>query len=178
MSSQHTIRTLVDAGRFALVEHRLERPGRSAATVYALAHPGSVVILPWIDSQRICLIRNYRLTVDSWVVELPAGTREPDESPIETAARELIEETGYRAGTLESLYEVLATPGTSDERMHAFVATDLQPGPPAREANEQIENLVVPFNEALDMVDRGEIVDAKTRLALLTCARRRQTAGS
>ena len=123
-----------------------------------IRHPGSVVILPCVDDQHVCLIRNYRVAVDQTLIELPAGTLEDGEEPLETAARELIEETGYRADKLHPLHSFFAAPGILDERMHVFVATGLTEGPPQREANEQIENLVVTWAEALQLVRRGEII--------------------
>ena len=85
---------------------------------------------------------------------------------------ELEEEAGSGAGGWEKLAEFYASPGLLSERMHIYLATELSPGDPRREANEEIENLVVPFEEALAMVDRGEIVDGKTIVALLTYERR------
>jgi ADP-ribose pyrophosphatase len=119
------------------------------------------------------LIRNRRLTVRQTLVEVPAGTCEPNETPLETARRELAEETGYRAAHWEPLAEFFPSPGVLSERMHLFVASQLTPGEPQREANEEIENLVLSWDEALAMVDRGEIRDGKTIVALLAFDRRR-----
>jgi len=130
-------------------------------------HPGAVTIIPMVDAGHICLIRNYRVSVDTSLVELPAGTREPDEAPDLTAHRELIEETGYEAGTLEPLRQFYLSPGILDERMHLFLATDLRHVGAQPEPGEEIENLVVPFAEALEMVHDGRIQDAKTIVGLL-----------
>ena len=132
-----------------------------------IRHPGSVVILPIVDTKHVCLIRNYRVSVDQYLIELPAGTREPNEEPLQTASRELIEETGYRAGRMTPLASFYAAPGILDERMHLFVAEDLTMGTPQREANERIENVVVSWEQAFAMVRRNEIVDAKTIAGLL-----------
>jgi ADP-ribose pyrophosphatase len=129
-------------------------------------HPGSVVILPCLDDNRICLIRNYRVSVDQTLIELPAGTLEEGEEPLQTAFRELIEETGYRADVMTPLNSFYAAPGILDERMHLFAATGLTKGDPRREANEQIENLVITWGEAFDLLRRGEIIDAKTIVGL------------
>jgi ADP-ribose pyrophosphatase len=139
-----------------------------------VVHPGSVAILPLIDDDHLCLIRSRRLTVGQTLIEVPAGTREPGEAPLETARRELEEETGYRAARWEELAQFYASPGILSERMHLFVASQLTSGPPRREANEEIENLVLSWDEAFAMLDRGEIVDGKTMIALLTYDRRRQ----
>jgi ADP-ribose pyrophosphatase len=130
-------------------------------------HPGAVVILPLLDDVRICFVRNYRVAVGQTLIELPAGTLEPDEDPAQTALRELAEETGYRAGRLEHLLTFCMSPGILDEQMHFYLATALQPGPMALEAGEDIEPLLCTWAEALAMVRRGEIHDAKTLVGLL-----------
>lgn len=130
-------------------------------------HPGAVTILPLVDAEHICLIRNYRVTVQRALIELPAGTLEPNEDPAATAERELIEETGYRAGRIEKLHEFLLSPGILDERMHLYVASELTAGAAAREPGEEIENLVVNWTTALEWVRRGQIEDAKTIVGLL-----------
>jgi ADP-ribose pyrophosphatase len=168
------IETLLDVGRFRVVKHSVTLPDGSPASVSYVVHPGSVAILPLVDADHLCLIRNRRLTVGQTIVEVPAGTREPNEPPLETARRELEEETGYRAANWEELTQFYASPGILSERMHIYVARDLTPGPPCREANEEIENLVLSWDEALAMVDRGEIVDGKTIVALLAFERRRK----
>jgi ADP-ribose pyrophosphatase len=112
------------------------------------------------------------LTVGETLIEVPAGTRELDETPIETARRELSEETGYTAARFDELASFYPSPGISNERMWVFVARELTAGSPAREANEEIDNLVVSWDEALAMIDRGEIRDAKTIVAILQWQRR------
>ncbi|HEX3599004.1 MAG TPA: NUDIX hydrolase [Lacipirellulaceae bacterium] len=166
-------RTLLENRRFAVVEKTITRPGGQPASVQFVRHFGSVAILPVFDDGRVCLIHNRRLTVNETLIEVPAGTREPDEPPLETARRELIEETGYRCGKLEELLSYFPSPGVLSERMWIFVATELTPGDPAREANEEIENLVVTWTDALSMIDRGEIRDGKTIIALLAYERLR-----
>lgn len=130
-------------------------------------HPGAVTILPLLDDGRVCLIRNYRVSVDKTLIELPAGTLEPGEDPRVTAERELIEETGYRCAKIELLHAFYLSPGILDERMHLYIATGLTLGETAREEGELIENLLLPFEEALALIDRGEIQDAKTMAGLL-----------
>lgn len=130
-------------------------------------HPGSVVIVPVLDDGRICLIRNYRVAVDEELIELPAGTLEPPEVALETATRELIEETGYRCRMMVPLCDFYLSPGILDEHMYAFVATGLQSGAPEREAGEQIENYLVSLDELYQLMADGAIKDAKTSSALL-----------
>lgn len=166
--------TLFAGKRFSVVEERLTRPDGKLAICQFVRHPGSVGILPIVDGDQICLIQNRRLTVGQTLVEIPAGTREPDEAPIETARRELAEETGYRAARLEELVTYYPSPGVIDERIHLFVATGLTAGEHAREANEEIENLLVTWTQALTMIESGEICDGKTLVALLAYERLRR----
>jgi ADP-ribose pyrophosphatase len=167
------LRTLLETRRFSVVEKQVTRLDGEGASVSFVKHLGSVAILPLVDEKHVCLIRSRRLTVNKTLIEVPAGTREANEPPEETARRELIEETGYRPGRLEELLAYYPSPGVLSERMWVYMAHDLTPGEPAREANEEIENLVVSWKEALAMVDRGEIEDGKTLIALLTYERRR-----
>ena len=130
-------------------------------------HPGAVVILPLLDDGRVCFVRNYRVAVAETLIELPAGTLEPGEDPAATALRELAEETGYRAGRMEHLISFCTSPGILDEQMHFYLAEALRPGPMALEAGEDIQPLLCTWEEALQMVRRGEIHDAKTLVGLL-----------
>jgi ADP-ribose pyrophosphatase len=130
-------------------------------------HPGAVVILPLLDDGRVCFERNYRVAVDQTLIELPAGTLEPNEDPAETARRELIEETGYRAGRIEHLLTFCMSPGILDEQMYLYLARDLTPGPTALEAGEDIQSLLCTWEEAMAMARRGDIRDAKTLVGLL-----------
>lgn len=163
---------ILQARRFRVVKLR-QQIGERIAEREVVRHPGAVTILPMLDNDHVCLIRNYRVAVDEQLIELPAGTLEPPEDPEVTAERELIEETGYRAQQLHKLHEFYLSPGILDEKMHLYLATGLEPGDPAREHGELIENLVVPWAEALAMVMDGRIHDAKTLIALLFYARLR-----
>jgi ADP-ribose pyrophosphatase len=160
-------RVLFHGERFDVIE--VDQPGTDGRTHRreVMQHPGAVVILPFVDEHQICLIRNLRVAVDATLIELPAGTREPDEPPAETARRELQEETGYLAGRMDEICQFYPSPGVMNEKMFLFAAHELVLGEHAREVGEQIENLVVPFEEALQMVRRGEIKDGKTMIGLL-----------
>lgn len=132
-----------------------------------ILHPGAVVILPVIDRDHICLLRNYRFVIEETLWEVPAGTLEPGEA-IETAAeRELLEETGYRAAKWRSLGFLYASPGVLDEKLHLFIAEDLTPGPARPEADEQLEPMTVKWIDALKMALDGTIKDAKTITSIL-----------
>ena len=170
MSEEEKI--LLETSRFNVVERLVDTgPDSPAVAKQVILHPGAVTIVPLLENNRVCLIKNYRVAVNQTLIELPAGTIDPNEPPATTAVRELQEETGYLANQWQELPAFYMSPGILNERMYAYVATDLQPGPPAREAGEQIENLIVDWSEAIDMIDRGEIQDAKTIVALLMCDR-------
>ena len=135
-------------------------------------HPGAVAILPLLDGDRLCLLRNWRPNVGETLWEIPAGTLEPGE-PIEAAAaRELAEETGYTAGQLEKVAEFFPSPGVLTEKTHLFVARNLTPGAMHPEAGEQLEPQIVPWTQALAWTMDGTIRDAKTLVALLWWERR------
>lgn len=130
-------------------------------------HPGSVVILPWVDAEHICLVRNQRLSVGETLLELPAGTLEPGENPLAAAQRELAEETGFTARSWQRLHRFYPSPGITSEVMHLFVARDLEPGPSRLQADEDLTAFVVPWTQAIAWLKDGTIADAKTMLALL-----------
>ena len=129
-------------------------------------HPGAVVLLPLLDRDTVVLIENTRPTVGETLLELPAGTRESGESPEATAARELVEETGYQAGDLVLLHEFYSAPGICDERMHLYLARELQAGEHQREATEQIENRLATRDQVAAWMTAGRIRDAKTLVGL------------
>jgi ADP-ribose pyrophosphatase len=153
--------------RFQVVRHRQQGSDGRQHTKETVQHPGAVAILPMVDEDHVCLIRNYRVAVGRTLIELPAGTLEPGEPPAITAGRELIEETGYHAAHVEKLLEFTMSPGILNERMYLYLATDLTPGNTALEAGEEIETLVTRWEEALRMAFDGTIEDAKTLVGLM-----------
>jgi ADP-ribose pyrophosphatase len=130
-------------------------------------HRGSVAILAFPEPGKVLLERNWREAVGREMIEIPAGTLEPGEEPAACAARELAEETGYRAGRLEPMLRLHPSPGIMTEEMTVYLASDLVAGPPSPEAGEEIACVLTPVDEALAMVADGRITDAKTVAALL-----------
>lgn len=167
---------LFSGKRFRVVRTVQQMPDRSTHVREIVRHPGAVAILPLLDDGRICLIENYRVAAGGHLWELPAGTLEAGEEPLDAARRELAEETGYRAGKLELLAAFYTSPGVLDERMHLFLATELAQGEPALEAGEQIANRLTPWPEAIAMAAEGRIQDAKTLVGLLFYAAFRRPA--
>lgn len=127
---------------------------------------GSVVVLPVLDDGRIVMIRNYRFVLAEHLWELTAGNLEKGEDPLAAAGRELTEETGYTAGKMEYLGKFVAAPGTSDEWLYAYLATQLEPGAQQLEPYEEIEVSTLTEDEVREGIVSGKIHDAKTIAAL------------
>jgi len=157
----------------ALDVDEVEEPGGVRATREVVRQRGSVAALAVHDDGRVVLIRQYRYAVDAMVWEIPAGRLDPGETPAEGAGRELEEEVGLHADTVAPLLEFFTTPGFCDERMYLFRATQLREVPARPEADERIEVRTLPLEEALAMVESGEVKEGKTLVALLLEARRR-----
>ncbi len=157
---------LLSARRFR-VERRTfdDREGRPF-TWEVVVHPGAVLVLPVLDDGRIVMIRQVRRAVEEELWELPAGTREPGEPPELTAGRELIEETGYRASTIEPLISFYTSPGVMTELMHCYVATGLTHVGQQLEPAERIETEVLTRSDVHKMLVSGRIRDGKTIAAL------------
>jgi ADP-ribose pyrophosphatase len=153
--------------RFRVVRHTQRLGDGTTVTRETVQHPGAVTILPILPDGRVCLIRNYRVAVNETLIELPAGTLDAGEDPAACAARELAEETGFRAGQVEKLAEFFMSPGILNERMHLFLATRLVAGDAELESGEQIEPLLATWDEAMKWVRDGQIRDAKTLVGLL-----------
>jgi ADP-ribose pyrophosphatase len=132
-----------------------------------VVHPGAVVILPLIDDSNLILIRNRRYVFSQTLVELPAGTLEKNENPMNCAGRELLEETGYLAGRLKPIGNFFSSPGILSEKMYAYAAYDLQKRKSALEEGEEIEVFQASMDEALGMIHDGTIADAKSIAAIL-----------
>jgi ADP-ribose pyrophosphatase len=155
-------------GRRVRVEERAlaRRDGRTELR-QMVVHPGTVVLLPVLDDGRLVLIKNKRFAVERTLLELCAGTLESGEQPAHCAARELEEETGYRAAQVEPLLSFFASPGTSNERVHVFLARGLTETAQQLDPAEQIEVARLSLSEALERIREGEIEDAKTIASIL-----------
>lgn len=133
-------------------------------------HNGAATILPILETDggpRIVMVRNERVTIDAFLLELPAGGLDEGEDPAAAAGRELIEETGYKAASLAPLYTFYTTPGLTDELMHVFVARDLTHVGQNLEPYESLTVELLPPDQAMAMIERGEMADGKTALTLL-----------
>lgn len=137
-----------------------------------IRHPGAAAIVPLLNPDTVLLLRQYRHALGNTILEIPAGTVDPEETAEICAKRELIEETGFSGGHWDRLGEITPVPGYSDERIHLFMAASLKPDRQNLDHDELIEVVRVPFDQALHMVFQGEIQDAKSITGLLLAAKR------
>jgi ADP-ribose pyrophosphatase len=158
---------IYDGKKVRLELHHLANDAGDRVKKEVIVHPGAVVILPFLDAENILLIRNRRYTVGEILIELPAGTMEKGESPMNAAGRELQEETGHLAGRLKPLGNVFASPGIMTEKMYLFAAYNLEKTRSALEADEEIGVSAVTFDRAIEMIQFGQIKDSKTIATLL-----------
>jgi ADP-ribose pyrophosphatase len=147
-------------------------PDGSTGRLEMLRHPGAAAVVPLLDpvdhpDPRVVLIRQFRHAAEDFIWEVPAGRLDPGETPEQCAARELEEEVGMRAGTLARLTTIYTTPGFTDERIHLFLATELEGGRQQRESDEFMEVETRPWSAVMAMVRAGQIVDAKTLVSLM-----------
>lgn len=155
---------------------RVRFPDASEGQLELIRHSGAAAVVPFLDepnddSARILLIRQYRYAADRFLYEIPAGRLERGEEPIACARRELREEAGCEAASLVSLGGFFTTPGFIDEFIHLFIATGLTRGDAKPESDEFIHSESHTLLEGLRMIDRGEIVDGKTIIALFMADR-------
>jgi len=136
-------------------------------------HVDAVGIVALDDKDNIVLVRQYRHPLRARLLEIPAGLLADREDPADCAVRELREETGYRARKVEKLAEFYTSAGFTDEQFFLFFSADLEAGDPSPEPGEDdIEVVLTPLREAVEMVSRGEIKDAKTLTAILMAAQK------
>jgi ADP-ribose pyrophosphatase len=119
----------------------------------------------------VILLKHYRHAIGEYICEIPAGTLEQDEDPIECAYRELTEETGYAADKMEQIGTITPVPGYSDEKIRIFAAYGLKQAEQNLDDNEVLEVYEVKFSDAIDMIYNGEITDGKTVTGLLMSSR-------
>jgi len=130
-------------------------------------HRGSAVVMPMDEKKRILLVRQYRLPARRYLWELPAGTMDPGERPLQTARRELAEETGLRARSMRKIAEFYPSPGFLSEKMTIYLATGLTAGVATPMEDERIATKWFTAQEMDDMIRTGKIQDAKTNIGFL-----------
>jgi len=158
---------IYEGKKISLEVHHLQDEQGHRLRKEVVVHPGAVVVLPFLSADQVLLIRNRRYAAGQILVELPAGTLNRGEDPMNAAGRELQEETGYLAGRLQRLGNFFSSPGVLSEKLYAFGAYDLERTAPALEVGEEIEVMDVSFDQAIEMIQEGQIIDAKTIATLL-----------
>lgn len=169
-----TGRRLYDGRVVKLDLETVRAPDGSILELEMIRHPGAAAVVPLVDGTkpRLLLLRQYRYAAGGVLWEIPAGVLEPGETPLQCARRELLEEAGARARELEHLTTVFTTPGFTDEVIHLFLARDVvadqKPGPAS---DEFLEVQEVELDRVMEMIEEGEIQDAKSVVAILYTVR-------
>jgi ADP-ribose pyrophosphatase len=159
--------TLLKGRAFLIRRDTLKTPDGNETKLDIIEHGGSVVIVPIDEDGNLLFVRQYRHAADMDLLELPAGTLEKDEDPDVCAAREIREETGFAADKIEKIGDFYLAPGYSTEFMHVYLARELRYDPLEADADEFLSVEKIPFAEAIQMAERGEMPDAKSLAALL-----------
>ena len=162
-SAQNNRQTLIHKGRvFNVFQETVTLPNGASLKLDVIRHPGAAAIVPLTRSHNVIMLQQYRHAVGGTIWEIPAGTLNDKESPLTCAQRELTEETGYKASTWQKLGEITPVPGYSDERIQIFLAMELTLSLQNLDSDEVLVVREVAFIEALKMISRGSIQDAKT----------------
>ena len=167
-------RVIYRGSRIDLALEPFRRADGTDAEREVIVHPGAVALVPLVDDQHVCLVENQRFAVGKTLLEVPAGTIDPGESPERTAGRELVEETGYRAGRIKFIRDWFVSPGFLTEKMHLYLCEDLTPGATELQPDEKLSPIVLRWEDAIAMALDGRIEDGKSIVALLICDRLRK----
>lgn len=147
--------------------YQVRLPDGRTGRLDIVQHNDAVTLVPFDADGQIWFIRQYRLAARKELLELPAGVMENGETPLEAAQRELREETGLAAGRLQKIASFYLAAGYTTECMHVFLAEELFPSPLPPDVNEQLTLEKMSLEQALRLVESGQIEDAKTLVALL-----------
>ena len=163
MSAKVNKSATIHQGRiFKIVTENITLANGVSSDMDIIRHPGASAIIPLSDKNTLILIKQYRHAIGKYIWEIPAGTLDHAEPPIECAKRELIEEIGYSANQWQKVGEIISVPGYSDERIHIFLAYDLVPARQNLDKDEMLDVHEIKFDDAMEMIHRGEIQDSKT----------------
>jgi ADP-ribose pyrophosphatase len=157
--------------QFEFITEPVDLPNGRRVELDLLRHPGAAAVVPFLDDDRVLMIRQFRYATGGEILEIPAGKLDPGEAPEVCAVRELEEETGYRAGRIEKLGAIWTSPGFTDEIIHLFAAYDLEPTEQRLEPDEIIQLAPMSLEQAIGGLSSG-VVDGKTATALLLAAAR------
>lgn len=150
-------------------KERRRLPNGIYADLDVIKHPGAVLVIPFLDKDKVVLLKQYRPVIKDYLYELPAGTLEPGETPLDCAGREVIEEAGFRASKFILLGDIFPVPGYSTERIYIYRAQGLTRERSFGDADEIIERMAVSRRQVRALFKKGAIVDAKTISAFVFC---------
>ena len=151
---------------FSFITEDITLPNDVRSEIAMVRHPGSTAIVPLLDDYTLVMTRQYRHPVRDYIVEIPAGTLEPGESPLSCAKRELEEETGFVANKLVELSHIHMLPAYSDEKIYLYLAKDLTPSQQRLDQDEIIHIVKYSFDDAMRLINNGSITDALTIAAI------------
>ena len=157
--------TLYEGRVIRLIREELQIDGQRIVRE-TIKHPGAIVIVPVLDDERLVFVRQYRRSIDRWLLELPAGTLDHHESKAACARRELEEETGWTAKRLKPIGQFYAAPGFVSEQLTLFLATGLSPVPARPEADEFVHPEILSLSQALAKIRSGDLCDAKSMVGV------------
>lgn len=167
MSAKVNASKLLHTGRvFNIYQDNVTLDNGISLNMEIIRHPGASAIVAMTPEKEILLVKQYRYAIGGFIWEIPAGTFSEQESPIECAQRELVEETGYAADTWKKMGEITPVPGYSDERIHLFLARNLTKKAQNLDQDEVLAVHKISYQKVLNLIDKGEIQDAKTLAAL------------
>jgi len=159
---------------FNLVIDEIEYPSGNRALREVAEHPGGSVVVPIVGDGNLVVVRQFRYPMKKHLYELPAGKLDAGEDPAACAARELEEETGYIPGSLKKVTAIYTSPGFCSELLHIYLATELKRssrGQKLEEGELDLTVQVIPLKRAVEMIEKGEIVDSKTICGILLAER-------
>ena len=159
--------TVYNGRAFIIRRDELRIPSGVTILREVVDHPGAVAVVPILNNKSILMVKQYRYPVSRVLLEIPAGTLRKGERPLDGARRELVEETGYRAGYLKKILRCYTSPGYSSELLHIFLATGLSKTNSRVDADEFIRISEIKIHQALTMIMKNEIKDAKTICGIL-----------
>jgi ADP-ribose pyrophosphatase len=162
----HSIQKHYQGKLFSFVSEDVTLPNGSRAEMAMVRHPGSTAVVPLLDEDTVVMERQYRHAIKDYLLEIPAGTMEPGEQPLDCARRELEEETGYRAKRMIELGPIHILPSYTDEVTHVYIARELRPARQSLDKDEILEVVHFPLEQTLKMISDGRITDALTVLSL------------
>lgn len=168
--------TSVFKGRIIEVKvDQVRLPNGEQSTREIVLHAGAVAIVALDDEQNLYLVRQYRKPLERTLLEIPAGTLESGEEPLQCAQRELEEETGLQAEHWEKLLSYYSAPGFCNEVLHIFLATGLRPGARHLDCDEFVETVIMPLQQAYQAVNEAQLVDGKSIIGI-QCLQTREVA--